>query len=154
MKISRHLTPAVAATLAAIMLTGCAPIINLESAELANDPACAEIIVRLPDTVGGLTKRITNAQATGAWGEPTSVILRCGLVPVEVSSLTCVTASDIDWLVDDKEAPSYRFISYGRSPATEVIVDSTQIAGVTALEELAGAVQAIEATKRCTTLTN
>lgn len=154
MKISRHLAPAVAATLAAIMLTGCAPIINLEPAELANDPACAEIIVRLPDTVGGLTKRSTNAQATGAWGDPTSVILRCGLVPVEISALTCVTASDIDWLVDDAEAPSYRFISYGRSPATEVIVDSTQVAGVTALDELSGAVAAIEATKRCTTLTN
>jgi hypothetical protein len=151
MKISRHLAPAATAALLTLALTGCSPIINLEPAELANDPACAEIIVRLPDSVGGLAKRATNAQATGAWGDPTAVILRCGLEPVEVSSLTCVTASDIDWLVDDAEAPSYRFISYGRNPATEVIVDSTQVAGVTALDELAGSVQAIEATKRCTT---
>lgn len=150
MKISRYLAPAATATLMTLALTGCSPIINLEPAELANDPACAEIIVRLPDSVSGLAKRATNAQATGAWGEPTAVILRCGLEPIEVSPLTCVTASDIDWLVDDSEAPSYRFISYGRSPATEVIVDSTQVAGVTALEELSGAVQAIEATKRCT----
>ena len=153
MKISRHLTLA-AAALAITMLTGCAPTINLDAAELANDPACAEIIVRLPSTVGGLAKRTTNAQATGAWGNPTSVILRCGLEPVAVSSLTCVTASEVDWLVDDSEAPSYRFISYGRSPATEVIVDSTQVAGVTALDELSGAMQGIEATKRCSTLTN
>jgi len=150
MKISRYLAPAAAAALVTLALTGCSPIINLEPAELANDPACAEIIVRLPDSVGGLNKRSTNAQATGAWGDPAAVILRCGLAPAEASSLTCVTASDIDWLVDDSKAPSYRFISYGRTPATEVIVDSTQIAGVTALDELAGAVQAIEATKRCT----
>jgi len=154
MKISRQLALAAAATLAVTMLTGCAPTINLEPGALANDPACAEIIVRLPSTVAGFEKRTTNAQATGAWGNPTAVILRCGLEPVEISSLTCVTASDIDWLVDDSESPSYRFISYGRSPATEVIVDSTQVAGVTALEELAGAVQSIEATKRCTAVTN
>ena len=152
MKISRKLAPAAAATLVAILLTGCAPTINVEAGVLANDPACAEIIVRLPSTVAGFEKRTTNAQATGAWGNPTAVILRCGLEPVEVSALTCVTASDIDWLVDDSEAPSYRFISYGRSPATEVIVDSTQVAGVTALDELSGAMQSIEATKRCTTL--
>lgn len=151
MKISRRLITTLAATLVALSLSACSPVINLEPAELANDPACAEIIVRLPDAIGGLNKRVTNAQATGAWGEPTAVILRCGLEPVEVSSLPCVTASDIDWLVDDAEAPSYRFISYGRNPATEVIIDSTQIAGVTALDELAGAVQVIEATKRCTT---
>jgi len=154
MKISRKLAPLAALALAATGLTGCTATVTLEPAEFANDPACAEIIVRLPDTLANLEKRSTNAQATGAWGNPTSVILRCGLEPVAVSSLTCVTASDVDWLVDDSKAPSYRFISYGRSPATEVIVDSTAVAGVTALDELSGAMQSIEATKRCSSVAN
>jgi hypothetical protein len=61
-----------------------------------------------------------------------------------------VSAGEIDWLVDDSQKPSYRFITFGRNPAIEVIVDSTAIAGVTALETLAGAVQNIEASKNCT----
>jgi hypothetical protein len=133
----------------ATTLSACTPIVNLEAAPLANDPACAEITVRLPDEIDIHKRRSTNAQATGTWGDPAAVILRCGLEPVEASALTCVTAGDVDWLVDDSEAPSYRFITFGRSPATEVIVDSTVVAGVTALETLAGAVQNIASTKTC-----
>ena len=133
----------------ATTLSACTPIVNLEAAPLANDPACAEITVRLPDEIDIHKKRSTNAQSTGTWGDPAAVILRCGLEPVEASALTCVTAGDVDWLVDDSEAPSYRFITFGRSPATEVIVDSTVVAGVTALETLAGAVQNIASTKTC-----
>jgi hypothetical protein len=147
---SRSILRAFAAGLVATaLLTGCSATVNLEAAPLANNPACAEITVRLPDAIGDQTKRVTNAQATGAWGEPSSVILRCGLEPVAVSTLTCVTAGEVDWLVDDSQAPSYRFITFGRSPATEVIVDSKSVAGVTALESLAEAVQNIPATKNC-----
>lgn len=137
------------ATALVMTLSGCAATVNLEAAPLANDPACAEITVRLPDVIGDQKKRQTNAQATGAWGEPSTVILRCGLEPVNLSSLTCVTASDVDWLVDDSKSPSYRFITFGRTPATEVIVDSTAVAGVTALDTLAQAIKNIPANKTC-----
>ena len=141
-------------TASLLVLTGCAPVVPLEPAEQANDAECAEIIVRLPDELAGLAERRVNAQSTAAWGEPAAVILRCGLEPVEVSPLVCVTASDIDWLVDDSEAPSYRFITYARSPATEVIVDSNVVAGVTVLDELAASIGVLEASKRCTEVTN
>ena len=139
----------VAATALVTNLSGCTATVNLEAAPLATDPACAEITVRLPDVIGDQNKRVTNAQATGAWGEPSSVILRCGLEPVNVSSLTCVTASEVDWVVDDSKSPSYRFITFGRKPATEVIVDSTVVAGVTALDSLAQAVKSIPLSKTC-----
>ena len=129
-------------------------MVPLEPAEQANNPECAESIVRLPDELAGLPERRVNAQSTAAWGEPAAVILRCGLEPVEVSALVCVTASDVDWLLDESEAPNYRFISYARSPATEVIVDSTVVAGVTVLEELAASIGVLAATKRCTEITN
>ena len=138
----------------ALLLSGCAPIVNLGAAEYSNDPLCAEVSVRLPAEIGELQKRQTNAQATGAWGDPSSVLLRCGLEGVEVSTLPCVSAGDVDWLVDDSDAPNYRFISYARFPAVEVIVDSENASGITALESLSQAVAQIPATKVCTEITN
>ena len=154
MKISRTAFAFTAALLAAGTLTACTPIISLEAAADSNNPACAEVSVRLPATVANEAKRSTDAQATGAWGNPTAVILRCGLEPVEVSTLPCVTASGVDWLVDESAKPSYRFITFGRNPATEVIVDSNKVAGVSVLDELSSAIQSIQATKACSAVTN
>ena len=154
MKISRTAFAFTAALLAAGTLTACTPIISLEAAADSNNPACAEVSVRLPATVANEAKRSTDAQATGAWGNPTAVILRCGLEPVEVSILPCVTASGVDWLVDESAKPSYRFITFGRNPATEVIVDSNKVAGVSVLDELSSAIQSIQATKACSAVTN
>ena len=140
--------------MALVLLTGCAPMVALEPAEDANNAECAEIIVRLPDELAGEQIRRVNAQSTGAWGEPVSVILRCGLEPVEVSALPCVTAGEIDWLVDDSNAPSFRFVSFARFPATEVIIDSTKLAGVTVLEQLSSTIAILPATKRCTEIQN
>ena len=136
------------------LVTGCAATVNLEPAEFANDPACAEVSVRYPDQIGELDQRYTNAQATSAWGEPAAILVRCGLEPVEASALPCVTANDVDWLVDESEAPNYRFISFASTPAVEVIVDSSVISGVSALDALASAVGKLPITKRCTEITN
>jgi hypothetical protein len=137
------------ASLALLTLSGCAATVNLEPAEDSNNPGCAEVMVRLPSQLGGLQERYTNAQATAAWGDPAAVLLRCGLEPVEVSTLPCVTAAGIDWLVDDSLAPSYRFISYARFPAVEVVVDSDNASGITSLEGIAGAVAQLPVTKAC-----
>jgi hypothetical protein len=136
------------------LLTGCAATVNLEAAPLANHALCAEVSVRYPDQIGDLNSRYTNAQATSAWGEPAVIIARCGLEPVEISALPCVTAGDVDWLVDETQAPNYRFISFARNPAVEVIVDSENASGVTALEALSLAVSKIPATSRCSAITN
>lgn len=140
---------AAALAMSTLALTGCTATVALEPAPDANNPACADVVVRLPDTIDNLAKRGTNSQSTAAWGEPTSVIFRCGLPEVSLSKLTCVTASDIDWLVDDTNRPSYRFVSFARKPAIEVIVDSTKVSGVTALDELSSAISYIPASKRC-----
>ena len=154
MKISRTALAAMATLAIAGSLSACTANVSLEAAPDSNNPACAEVSVRLPEMVADQAKRVTDAQATGAWGNPTSVILRCGLPAVEVSTLPCVTASGVDWLVDDSKKPSYRFITFGRKPATEVIVDSRKVAGVTALSDLSTAIQSIEATKYCSTVSN
>jgi len=137
-----------------LLLSGCAATVNLEAAEDANNPACAEVMVRLPQALGEHTQRFTNAQATSAWGDPTAVIIRCGLLPVEVSELPCVSAGEIDWLVDDSAAPSYRFISFATDPAVEVVVDSNRASGVTSLEGVAPAVSFLGQAKKCSELSN
>lgn len=152
MKISRSALGILAVLTLAGSLSACTAGVSLEAATDSNNPACAEVSVRLPDSVADQSKRVTDAQATGAWGNPTSVLLRCGLPAVTVSTLPCVTASGVDWLVDDSKKPSYRFITFGRKPATEVIVDSRKVAGVTALSDLSAAIQSVEATKTCSTL--
>ncbi|MEY4434346.1 MAG: hypothetical protein RIR16_386 [Actinomycetota bacterium] len=133
------------------LVSGCSSTVALEPAEYANDVACAEVIVRLGDEISGQPRRNTNAQSTAAWGDPTSILLRCGLEPVNVSELPCVTAGDVDWLVDDSNRPNYRFVTFGRTPATEVIVDSDVVSGVSALEELAPLVEYLPASASCTT---
>ena len=137
-----------------LLLSGCAAAVNLEAAEDANNPACAEVMVRLPSLLGEHEQRFTNSQATSAWGDPAAVLLRCGLPEVTVSELPCVTAGDFDWLVDDTAAPSYRFISYATDPAVEVVVNSEVASGVTTLESLEASVSLLNQTKRCTAITN
>ena len=149
MKMSRLAALSAAAIALTLSLSACSPTVSLEPAADANNPGCADVIVRLPDAVDGQERRTTNAQSTAAWGNPATVILRCGIEPVEISTLPCVTANGVDWIVDDSAKPSFRFISFGRTPALEVIVDSENAVGVNALESLAEAVKSIEPTKEC-----
>ena len=149
MKMSRLAALSAAAIALSLSLSACSPTISLEPAADANNPGCADVIVRLPDAVDGQESRTTNAQSTAAWGNPATVILRCGIEPVEISTLPCVTANGVDWIVDDSAKPSFRFISFGRTPALEVIVDSENAVGVNALDSLAEAVKSIEPTKEC-----
>jgi hypothetical protein len=149
MKMSRLAALSAAAIALALSLSACSPTVSLEPAADANNPGCADVIVRLPDAVDGQERRTTNAQSTAAWGNPATVILRCGIEPVEISTLPCVTANGVDWIIDESAKPSFRFISFGRTPALEVIVDSENAVGVNVLDSLAQAVKSIEPTKNC-----
>lgn len=134
-----------------LVLAGCAPTVALEPAADAASPLCAEVSVRLPDAIGELAVRQTNAQATAAWGEPTAIILRCGVpAPAPTAELPCVTVEGVDWLRDDADAPVYVFTTYGREPAVEVIVqDGETTSGLEALTEVADAVSRLPATGEC-----
>ena len=149
MKISRALLTIASLTLLSAGLTGCASTINLQAAPDANNPGCAAVVVRLSDTVGAQQKRLTNAQSTAAWGTPANILLRCGIAPVTVSKLRCITVSKVDWLVDGSKAPSYRFITFGRTPATEVIMDSTKVSGSSVLDDISEAINRGKVTAHC-----
>lgn len=138
------------AVMIAVTLGGCAQSVALRPADDATNVDCAAVITSLPDTVAGLEARETNAQGTAAWGSPASVILRCGVdVPDPTATLACVTVDDVDWLRDPENDPSFVFITYGRDPAVEVIVDSAVVSGGSALTDLSAALAVVPAERRC-----
>ncbi len=133
-----------------LALSACAPIVPMKPAPDAANPKCAEVTVRLPDAIDNNVKRETDAQATGAWGNPSTILLRCGVAVPGPSPLLCVTLKGIDWLRDDSGAPNYVFTTYGRDPAVEMIVNGDKASGTNALIAVSNAVGSIPATRACT----
>lgn len=133
----------------ASLLTGCAGEVPMEPAADANTPACADVTVRLPKTVAGLDKRTTNAQATGAWGDPPSVQLKCGIEPSGPTTDRCVYVNGVDWIIDESAAPIYRFEAYGRTPGLEVFVDSEKVSGTDVVTDLSAVAKQLPQERKC-----
>lgn len=133
-----------------IALTSCQSTVRIEAAEQANTLECANMMVRLPDTIDGLERRRVDAQSTAAWGSPTAALLRCGIPRPGPSTLPCVTVDGVDWLIDESDSPRFIFTTFGLDPATEVIVDSELASGTAVLRAVSGAVAAqSEPVARC-----
>lgn len=150
MNIRTRLAAVAAIAPMALLLSGCTTPVPMTPAADANNPECANVIVRLPDTVGEQAKRETNAQATGAWGNPAAALLTCGVDVPGPTTLPCVSIDDIDWIEDDSQAPLYRYTTYGRTPAVEVVIDSQAISGTSVLVDVSGAVGVLPQTGKCT----
>lgn len=146
---SRRLTTVVLALPLAVGLVGCAPAVVMEAAPDAANPACASVIVRLPETVAGLESRETDAQATAAWGNPAGVLLTCGVPVPGPSEMDCIEIDGIDWLRDASDEQLTLFTTYGREPAITVGIDPTAVSGRPALEDLTSAVRTVEQTRTC-----
>ncbi len=135
-------------TLLASVLSGCSTTVSMQPATDANSPDCAAVIVRLPDRVASQPRQWTDAQGTAAWD---SVLLTCGVTVPGPSELPCQPVDGVDWLVDDSQAPYYRFTTYGRDPAVEVYLDYDEVSGNDVLVSLATAVDTLPQTgSRCT----
>lgn len=135
-------------------LAACAGDVPMEAAPGANDPACADVIVRLPETVAGLERRTTNAQSTGAWGDPAGVLLYCGIEPSGPTTDDCVSVNGVDWIIDRSNAPLYRFEAYGRNPGLQVIVDSELVSGTETVVALGPVAQLLPQERHCVGLTD
>lgn len=144
----RTTTRALLIPAALLLLAGCASTVTLTPADDATNPACADVIVHLPDTVAGLASRETDAQATAAWGTPASVILHCGVpVPPPTAEFRCLTYDGVDWLIDDTGDPVVVATTYGRDPAVEVVMQGAE--GGVVLTDLSSAVAGIPAERAC-----
>lgn len=128
----------------AASLAACTPSVALKSAAHANDPACAAVEVRLPDTIAGHKRDNTNAQSTAAWGSPVVAQLSCGVAPLGPTTKPCVTiktdSGAVDWVLEnDPEDITLQYITFGRTPAVTV-----SIKGVVDADVLNGLAQAVQ----------
>jgi hypothetical protein len=122
---------------AAALLAGCAPTVTLHPAPPhANDPHCADVMVHLPDTLdsqnGVLVHRETDAQSTAAWGDPTSVILSCGVRVPGPSALPCEQDTGGVYWLRQKNAKTtvWTFTPFGRPPAAQLPTSTALSPGV------------------------
>lgn len=113
---------AVMSAVLTVLLSACSQTVHMEPAKYADDPMCAAVSVRVPETLVGEERRWTDAQATAAWGNPASVLLRCGVPPQGPSELPCYQLGGVDWLAYEQEADLQRAITFGRDPAVEVVI--------------------------------
>jgi hypothetical protein len=144
----RTIAVAAAAAATGAGLAGCSPAVDVKPAQDAANPACAPMMVALPETIGDARIRKTNSQATAAWGEPSRLILRCGVNVPGPTTDRCVTVNGVDWVIKEGD-PVWTLTTYGREPATEILLDPDTISSATVLADLAGAASKIEATRQC-----
>lgn len=87
-----------------LVLAGCAPTVSVAEAPYGHDPACARVVLALPDELGDLPRLATSSQASTAWGTASApVVLRCGVEPPGPTTDRCVTVEtpggpSVDWL--------------------------------------------------------
>lgn len=150
MTLSRRILAIAFAASLGLSLTGCSTTVSMQPADAANDPMCADVSVRLPGSLAGESRRWTDAQATGAWGEPAAVLLTCGVTPPGPTEARCITIGGVDWIVDESQAPRYLITTYGRTPAVEVFIDNEVVSSNDVLDRIGPIVSgAIPAERSC-----
>jgi hypothetical protein len=140
----------------AVVLLGavaCAPVVDVDPAADAQNPACADVMVALPPDVAEQSQRETNSQATSAWGDPSKVVLRCGVDVPGPTTDACVSVNDIDWVLREGDG-AWTATTYGRDPAVEVLFDPEQVASSTVLVQLGDPVSKIAQTRKCLSLSD
>jgi hypothetical protein len=136
-----------------VALTGCTPTVSMNPSPAATDPGCAAVVVRLPHALGGAQRRETDAQGTAAWGDPPAVTLTCGVTPPGPTTDFCVSIGGVDWVerdVPDAQHPvEYVLTTYGRTPATRLVIEAKRISSADVLPGISDAVaEAIPTAKR------
>jgi hypothetical protein len=143
----RRAVPA-ALLVAGASLAGCSAPVSVQAAPGAADPACAPLLLALPETLGDAAIRKTTSQATAAWGDPSAVVLRCGVASPGPTTDRCVSVNGVDWVIKEGD-PYYTLTTFGREPATELLLDDSRISSATVLASLSSAVAKVPATRHC-----
>lgn len=138
------------------LLSGCA--VTVPPGPDAANPACADVITKLPDEVIGQKRQETTSQSTAAWGTgEKAVVLRCGVTPPPPTTELCTTTqapngTAVDWIVhQDDETGILTYTTYGREPAIDMTVPRAAAPDQPSAAPLAvvGLVNQIPATRFC-----
>jgi len=133
---------------AGLAITSCSPAVDVAPAKDAANPACAPMMLALPDVIGDAKLRKTNAQATAAWGDPSVVIVRCGVNVPGPTTDRCVSVNGVDWVIKEGN-PVWTLTTFGRDPATEILMDPDKVSSATVLADISSAALKIKATRNC-----
>ena len=147
----RRLAAAVTVLTGVLALTGCGSAVTVESAPHATDPACASVMLAMPEDVGDMAQRETSSQGTTAYGDPSAMVVRCGVEPPGPTTDPCTDVNGVDWLISEvpDKKNQWRAVTYGRSPATEILFDGDRVPSSTALVDAGSAVQNVPQTGKC-----
>lgn len=122
-----------------LLLAGCASTVSLTPAPHATSTGCANLVVRLPSTVGLAERRTTDAQGTGAWGTPAAVTMICGVPDRPQVGADCEAVEGVDWLFENDRVggePVRVLTTYGRVPVVRVVVRPAVMTAYVALTAL------------------
>ncbi|WP_343900578.1 DUF3515 domain-containing protein [Arthrobacter rhombi] len=134
-----------------LALAGCSSPANVESAGDASNPRCADMMVTMPDDLAGYKLRDTTSQATAVWGDPSKIILRCGVNVPGPTTDPCVSVNGVDWVAKEGDV-AWTLTTYGRTPATEVLFNPNEVPSSSVLTQLSSAAERIPAEGQCTNL--
>lgn len=143
-------TLASASILAALALTSCASPVQVDAAPDAANAKCAPTMIALPEKINEEQLRETTSQATAAWGDPSSIIVRCGVNPPPPTTDPCASVNGVDWLINQIEGTNnWRATTYGREPALEVVFNLDKVSSSTVLVDLAQPVAQLPQVAKC-----
>lgn len=149
-KTSRLIRAAAVAAVSGLTLSACTSLVaDIEVAEDATDPLCAEAMVAMPEEIAGHERRRTDTQSTAAWGEPAVAVFRCGVPSPGPTTDECVGANNVDWVVRE-EGANWRITTYGREPAMEVLFDGERVSSSSVMVDVGNAAARIPADGGCT----
>ncbi|MBM6621169.1 DUF3515 domain-containing protein [Micrococcaceae bacterium RIT802] len=148
---ARRAIPALLVLCSGLALAGCSSPANVEPAADASNPRCADMMVTMPEEVAGYTLRDTTSQATAVWGDPSKIILRCGVNVPGPTTDPCVSVNGVDWVAKEGDV-AWTLTTYGRTPATEVLFNPNEVPSSSVLAQLSSAAERIPADGKCSTL--
>lgn len=108
-------------------MAACSRAVEVALPSGAGSSACAAAARAWPADVSGLSPVTTSpsSSAVRAWGDP-AVVARCGVADPGPST-DCLSVDGVDWVVSVL-SDGARFVTFGRSPALEVLVPSVHAA--------------------------
>lgn len=145
-----------------LLLTACSSSVNLDAAPDAANPNCAKAMIAMPDELAGFKQRETTAQGTSAWGDPTAIVVKCGVSIEQPVTDVCAEVNGVDWIIKPTEDADSQGVSpeqsatgtwtattFGRTPAIQVTFNADQVPSSTLLSGINSAVQQIDQSQQC-----
>ena len=127
---------------------------SVKPGPFADNPRCADVISRAPETVLSKSRDDVTGDGVAAWGDG-SIVLRCGVTPLTPTTNLCVTVNGVDWVLDEERAKKdgvQVLTTYGRDPAVEVTVEGDASKAGDALVDVNRAVRGIPQKSKCLAL--